>query len=370
MRSGSVPSRMQRDSSYRRAASVAVLALAVLLAAVAPAVTVAAQQDVRVADGHTGSVDGGREDNEQQQYPLNYSFAPATRTPGNKNGAAEHYALGLTEDIRLHWIVVTSKEFDFSTCEAGDTNAFGVDRGNDDAGTKTDVSLLTSYKSYTSTPNQIQIAYYKEDALAGSPIRINVEDQIVAKQSNCYNNPTEAGWYRVSGMINGSTKMDTNTDYTIQAGTQYIYVCECSSREEAREKLGPPPNEQGGSQSSTPEPTATPTPEQRATAAQTATVTATAEATSTPRQQTATATASNPQADDQTPTPQTTATVGSNSEQPSESGPQPNDGPQPSTTEQPSVPTTPTLAEGPGFGALFAVLALVGAALVALRRRR
>ncbi|WP_255196308.1 PGF-CTERM sorting domain-containing protein [Halorarius litoreus] len=361
---------MQRDSSYRRAVSVAVLALALLLAAVAPAVTVAAQQDVRVADGHTGSVDGGREDNEQQQYPLNYSFFPATRTPGNQNGAAEHYALGLTEDIRLHWIVVTSKEFDFSSCEAGDTNAFGVDRGNNDSGTKTDVSLLTSYRSYTSTPNQIQIAYYKEDALAGDPIRINVEDEIVAKQSNCYNNPKEAGWYRVSGMINGSTKMDTNTDYTIQAGTQYIYICECSSRKEAREKLGPPPNEQGGSESSTPEPTATAAPEQTATAAQTATATATAQATQTARQQTATATVSNRKADDQTATAQATATAGSTGDGTPAPGSQSDGGQQPSTAEQQAVPTTPTLAEGPGFGALLSVLALVGAALVALRRRQ
>lgn len=353
--------------SQSRAAVAAALVVGLLVATVVPVASVAAQNDVQVADGHTGTVDPGRQDNEQQKYPLNYTFFPATRTPGNQNGAAEHYAVGLTEDIRLHWIVVTSKEFDFSSCEAGDTNAFGVDRGNDDPGTKTDVSLLTSYRSYTSTPDQIQIAYYKESALAGEPIRINVEDQIVAKQSNCYDNPKQKGWYRVTGKINGSTKMDATTDYTVVAGTQYIYVCDCQNREEARQKLGPPPNEQGGSSDSTPtatpEATATPTPDSQPTA--TARETATAAPTATARQQTATATARQQQ--DQstaTPTPKSSATAAPKGQQRDDTAPRA------TATDRASVPRTPTLAEGPGFGSVVALLGLVAAGLVAVRQNR
>ncbi|WP_255149933.1 hypothetical protein [Halorarius halobius] len=367
---------MQHEQFGRAAVAVA-LAVLLVAAALVPAAAVAAQEDTTVADGHTGSVDEGREDNEQQKYPLNYTFFPVDRQPGNVDGEAKHFAVGLTEDIRLHWIVVTSPDFGFGNCEPSDTNAFGIDRGNDNEGTQTDESLLTSYKSYNSKPNAIQIAYYKEDALAGGPVRINVEDQIVAAQTACYDNPEQSGWYRVDGMINGSTKMDTQTDYTIQAATQWIYVCDCSSREEARQTLGPPPGADSGSSggSSTPDSTATPS--------------ATATPTPTPDAGSSTTPASS-----DTPTPQrSTATPadepaagGGGGDGGSDSGGSDDgstggaartatqqradaDRPARRTTTDGSVPVTPTVAEGPGFGTLLALVALVGAGLVVLGRR-
>lgn len=223
-------------------------AAAVAVAAPAQAANTA-QDGVNVADGHTGSVDQGREDNDDQQYPLNFTVKPSPRSPGSSNGGAEFYAVGLTENVQLHWIVVTSQEFGLSNCEPQDAKAFGIDRGNDNPGTQTDESLLTSYKSYNSGPNQIKIGYYQGDALAGQPVNITVQDQIVASNDGCLKNPKQKGWYRIKGKVNGSTKMDDQTDYTIRAGTQWIYICDCKNRQEAKQKLGPPPSQSGGGNS-------------------------------------------------------------------------------------------------------------------------
>ncbi|WP_255196310.1 hypothetical protein [Halorarius litoreus] len=355
------------SATASRTVVVVVLALGLFVAAVAPSVAlVANQDDYEVADGRTGGVDPGREDDEDQVFPINYTYLPVTREPGNTNGAYEVYASGLTENITGHWVVLESADFGFSSCTSGDASAFGIDRGNDDPGTQTDVSLITAYKSYTSTEDGIYIEFYKESALAGEPIKAFVDDQIVAKQNNCMNNPSEPGWYRLSGHINGSTKHDTTTDYKIYAGTQYVYVCECSSREEAREKLGPPPNEQGGSQASTPEPTAT--------AAATATATpaapdetATPRATATAVEQSQTATEhqpSNNQPDEQP----ATATAGATTTSTGQSAPTAQNRRGGAGTATVTI-SSPTLAEGPGFGVRFAVLALAVAGLLALRRR-
>jgi hypothetical protein len=346
--------------------AVSVLVLGVLAAAaVGPSVAlVATQQEYDVADGRTGGVDPGREDDEDQVFPINFTYQPVTREPGNTNGAYEVSASGLTENITGHWVVLESPDFGFSSCTPGDASAFGIDRGNDDPGTTTDVSLLTAYKSYTSTEGGIYIEFYEDSALAGEPVKAFVEDQVVAKQNNCMNNPEEAGWYRLSGHINGSTKHDTTTDYTIFAATQYVYVCDCSSREEAREQLGPPPNEQGGSES-----TATATPTVTATATTTPTpsdedetATATPEATAQPSQQSPTQTAQAPQRDDSTATATTAATATRTTT--ATAAPRAASGATPSAT-----PSTPTLAEGPGFDSLVALVGLVAAGRVTLRRR-
>ncbi|WP_255196309.1 PGF-CTERM sorting domain-containing protein [Halorarius litoreus] len=352
------------ESLSRRTVTVLVLTVALLLAAVGPSVAlVATQQDYEVADGRQGRVDPGREDDESQEFPINITFYPIDHAPGVTNGAFEVYASGLTEDMTVHWVVLETRAFDVGTCKASDASAFGIDRGNDEAGTKTNQGLLTAYKTYESKPSGFFIGFYKESALAGEPVVATTSDQVVARQNNCVNNPEEPGWYRVNGYINGSTKNDTTTDYTIYATSQYTYVCDCSSREEAREKLGPPPNEQSGSESSTPEATATATATTTSTPDQ---QTTTATTTPTPDQQTTTATAG-PKQDGVSPTPRPqTATTPT----PTQSVDDGNSTPtaQTTATENRAVATTPTLAEGPGFGPLLAVLALIGAALLLGRR--
>ena len=354
-----------QSASTRRTVTALALLLALLTTTVAPSLALVAQQDYEVADHREGHVDPGREDDDAQQFPINLTFYPIDHSPGVTGGSFEVFASGLTEDMTVHWVVLETGGFDVGTCQSTDASAFGIDRGNDGPGTETDESLLTAYRSYTSTPDGFFIEFYKESALAGEPVVATTADQVVARQNNCVNNPEEAGWYRVSGYLNGSTKDDTTTDYTIYATSRYTYVCDCESREEAEQKLGPPPNEQAASEptatpgdttqaTSTPEPTATPTPA------------ADSEPTATAQQQTATSTEART-AGDEPGTP--TATV-SRTERASNAGAAQEPTDQAGAATATGTITTPTLANGPGFGSLVALLALAGTALVVSLKRR
>jgi hypothetical protein len=263
-------------------------AAALLLAPAVGAGVVAAEDFPSVSDGDlsNGEVLKVAEDDDDQVKQINYTFVLADHTPG-KEVSAKHFAVGLTENATLHRIKLFSEDFGYSNCEPDNTAAFGIDRGDDDPGTKTDVSLLTSFKKYTSEEDFIDILYYKEDKLAGSPISGSVYDEIVASQNGCYDNPAEPGWYRINGTITGSSNGDAQTDYKIRDLSQWIYICDCSSRAEAERTLGPPPGQEsdgggGDGGGSDPTPTATSTPDTggasdpTATAAATATRTATA----------------------------------------------------------------------------------------------
>ncbi|WP_254820912.1 PGF-CTERM sorting domain-containing protein [Haloglomus halophilum] len=192
-----------------------------------------------------------------------------TRLDNNAPGvttANEYYASGLRKDMQaMHTIVLTSEAFQFDSCSSSQVRAFGIDRGNDDPGTQTDESLLSAYKSISFEKHQITVKFYKEDQLAGGPVGVKSADQIVARGDNCIQNPSEPGWYQISGKINGSTNGDTTTDFSQDTTSHYIYVCDCESRQEAEEKLGPPPGSDGGESTATPtesgggESTATPT---------------------------------------------------------------------------------------------------------------
>lgn len=327
--------------------------------------------DYAVTGDREGGVDPGREDDEQQTFPINFTFFPVDHSPGVTGGSFEVYASGLSEKITGHDVVLQTTDFGLSSCTASDASAFGIDRGNDGSGTATDVSLLTAYKTYTSNDTGIYIGFYEQEALAGGPINATVDDQVVARQNNCVSNPTDPGWYRARGFITGSTKYDTNTDYRIWATSQYTYVCDCESRQQARETLGPPPNEQGGdgnggsggaessgdggsggSPTPTTEATATPEPDGGSTP------TAAGGDTPTSRASSATATADGPQNDPGGPDPpaSTPSATGSSRQ-----------GTAATARRTPlgngTSLVTPTIAEGPGFGALAALGALLALVL-------
>ena len=392
-------------------AAVLVLAVALVAATVVPVAAQGqsldgsrAQQDAvrlsepepdeELANGTGGKVVRGRENDEDQQYLGKTTFEIDDHTPGASGNSFNIYAEGFSENIRMHWNVVQQEDFDFSSCTSTSATAFGIDRGNDDSDTTTDESLLDAYKSVTYTKNNIYVEFYKESRLAGGPKNITVNDQIVSRVTNCLVNPSEPGWYRLTGYINGSTKMDAQTDYTIYGAARFVYVCEgCDSRETAIEKLGPPPttcpktNEfaqdskewtcrtedgayytnsdpPGSDGTSSSQSTPTPTPGGGGTATATpAATSATAGPTTTDASSTTDATApSGGQQGGPSGTTQTTAatqrsaTATSNAAQ------------QAAIQSTNTGPTTPTLANGPGFGSLLAVVALVAAALAVVRR--
>jgi len=358
-----------------------------MLGSVAGTGVVAAEDFASSTDGDlsNGEVIKVGEDDDDQVKDINYTFVIADHTPG-KEVDARHFAVGLTENATLHRIKLYSEDFGYSNCEPDNTAAFGIDRGNDDPGTNTDVSLLTSFKSYTSEENFIDIKYYKEEKLAGGPIQAYVDDQVVAAQNGCYDNPSDPGWYRINGTITGSSTGDTTTDYKIRDLSQWVYICDCSSRAEAESKLGPPPGQggsDGGSTDSTPTATATATatPEASggsgdvtatatATATSTATATDTATATAT---STTTATAASGGNDGGSETSTSTATSGSSggsADGPSESTATATAAPQQGQSDpaDSGQASTPTIGDGPGFGMGAALLGALAAGLLALRR--
>jgi PGF-CTERM protein len=367
------------------------LATALLvIAAVAGAGLVAADDLPSATDGDltNGEELKSAQDDDDQVLPINYTFGPRNHQPGLTDGYGEHYAVGLTENITLHRIKIYSEAVDYANCEPGNTAAFGIDRGNDEAGTATDVSLLSSYKSYNSEADFIDIKYYKEEALAGGPIGFNTVDQVVAAQRNCYDNPSEPGWYRINGTITGSTNGNTNTDYKVRDLSQWIYICDCTSRSQAESKLGPPPGQSDDADTSTPSPTATatatatatptpapadgsdstatptptptPTASPTATAIPTATATATTTATATPDQSSGSGGSGTP-----TATP-TRASGGGDSGDGAAATSSPAPGRDRGTGD---APRTPTVGAGPGFGVLAALAGVVLTGLLVRRRR-
>jgi PGF-CTERM protein len=190
--------------------------------------------------GDAGKFVSGREDDEDQVFPGNLTFNVKNNKPGASTGFAL-YASGTQENVRLHWNILYQPDFDWSSCGAGNAAAYGFDRGNNDSGTTTDVSLLSAAKTLQFEDDGIYTGYYKEEQLAGSPINFTVDDQVIASLNDCQQNPSEPGWYRVYARTNGSTKIDAKTDFAV-APSDYTYICEgCDSYQDAVEKLGPEP---------------------------------------------------------------------------------------------------------------------------------
>lgn len=334
-------------------------------------------------NGTGGKVICGREDDEKQVFPGETTWKLDNHAPGANNNSFEVYAVGFTEGIRMHWNFLGQPDFYWANCvSATDARAFGVDRGNDENGTATDKPLLDAYQSVNYTADGVYVHFYEKDTLAGNPVHIRPQDEIVARVDTCLQNPDEPGWYRSTGYINGSTKNDSKTSYNIYGASKYTYICKgCDSRKEAKEKLGPvpvtcPSNDRfqldskewtcramngtyythssggsgGGSQSQstpTPTPTLTPTP-------------------------TPTATATPTESDGggqskSTPTATRTPKQGGQNQQ-TQTDNQQQDQDKQSQVSQQTVHRTPTIAEGPGFGALLSLVGLLGAALLALRR--
>ncbi|PSP99248.1 hypothetical protein BRC89_04805 [Halobacteriales archaeon QS_4_70_19] len=176
--------------------------------------------------------------------------------PGASNADIQHFSApdGLFQDTsspkgfeRLDTLIIYNQDINFGTCSTEDTRAFGIDRGNDNSGTETDDSLLQHREDSSFNEHSIYVNFYGEDSIAGQPVSLNAEDQIVAVQDGCYGMPDEPGWYQINARINGTgyngNYIDSDDQGTIRS--HYFYICDCSNEQEAREKLGPPPSESG-----------------------------------------------------------------------------------------------------------------------------
>ncbi|WP_286672167.1 PGF-CTERM sorting domain-containing protein [Halorarius halobius] len=303
----------------------------------------------------------------------NFTVAPEDHSPG----AGTPYIMlskgegpwGDSEGLEtIDYYKITTQETQFESCTPNDAKAFGIDRKNDAGGTKTDTALLSHMRSYSVEGRIITVEIYDEGDLGGSPTYLNRSDETVAKLANCVTAPSEKGWYQFTGYVNG-----TNYDGEFQEVTlysKYYYICDCEDREAAKQTLGPPPHSGGGS-TATPTPTATPgdtaTPTPEATTTPAPDSTATPSPTATPGQSSNTPTSqSNTNRDDPATATPTGTAAGSGGSDGTEATATSAGNPQ--RTVDTSTPTTPTLAEGPGFGALAALVGVLVVGLLARRR--
>ncbi|QLD85731.1 hypothetical protein HWV23_08330 [Natronomonas halophila] len=270
------------------------------------------------------------------------------------------------------YLEVRNEAIDWSNCGSANTAVFGLDRGNNNSGTKTDTDLLEHMKNSNFHEDGIDVTFYNESDFGGNPTYLNPDDQIISVQGAgssggpCFTMPSDPGWYQIKGMVRGTTA-DGET-LKVQANSHYFPICEgCHDNETAYEKLGPPPSQRSGSQE-TPTPTPTPTP----------TATATATPTPTPDDGGSGGEGANDDTPTSTPTPTPTLTpadgdTGSSGGNDGGS----NDGGSDSDSDDgvtgddagsDKIQGTPTPGAGPGFGAALALVTLLGSALLVRRR--
>jgi PGF-CTERM protein len=284
--------------------------------------------------------------------------------PGDTGASYRQFAYGgEAAEVRLEpfqYVVhgAVAGDWNMTACEPANAGFAGIDRGNNKSGTDYDVDLTRFFKNTYEYEMRIVVDLAEGEPQPGT--HINPEDQIVAGVEDCYKNPDEPGWYQWYGYSNG-TGPEGETRRT-ELTTHYFPICNCSNESAAREQLGPPPSEQDGSATPTATPTTpTPTPNPNATPTPTLTPTPTPTATPTPTDSGDTGGSA-----DSTPT----RSGDSGDSTPTRTDSAGDDGDTPTATQAGGGGGgTPTIGSGPGFGAVAALVALVGGALLALRRR-
>lgn len=285
----------------------------------------------------------------------NYTVQPATaadRHPGIEDASYKSWtaAKPSTESREsfeyLDYSVLEWEAGTLGNCGPADTEVAGIDRGNDDPGTEIDDDIRDNIEGQpVSNEDRIVVDFIDPEDPVGEPVNLNVTDEFVSHVRDCRGNPDEAGWYQLSGTINGSTYDGGYEEYNTTS--HYFYVCTCASYDEATERLGPPPSQAG---EDTPTATATPTADPTPTPAP-------EETSATPETETSTGSSTPTATDGGTATATTTDTA----------TPTPADEPQtPTPTATPAAWAANTPSQ-PGFGPLVAVVSVL--LVVPLRHR-
>ena len=368
---------MYGESMLEKYYSSAILIVGFVVGTLAIVVVLAATPVA--ADGHTKAA--ADDYTEEANFSVNF---PSTTDhyPGNQNeqnGSAEFFATGedavraeTDEDgVYMDYVIIDTQWIDFTNCDIPNVAAFGLDRGNDDPGTRIDEDLVQRQKNVDFRSNGITIQFYDFSDLGGDPPYARPNTQIAAalgagsQAGTCLTPTNEPGWYQVQGFVNGTAAdngqgeqpSDGAKEAGINANSNYLYVCECDSRAEAEEQLGPPP---GTDPEPTPEPTPTP-----AEGGEHSTPTPTAEPTSTPTAEPTPTPTSQP-----TATPEPTPTPTGTPEKTPEPTATPVDtGNSGASGDDGNTGMTPTAGSGPGFGSLLAILALLATSLLVGRQR-
>lgn len=294
--------------------------------------------------------------------PANFTVYPQENADRNPDATEATYVMSSAgadafetdtglEIVDYYWL--QSEQADFSSCAPDDARVFGIDRGNNNTGTQVDESLLQHMKNYNVGKSRITLDLYGPDDFGGDTINLYTPDATVAVLGDCVENTGDAGWYQFTGFVNGTTYEGNYEE--VRLTSHYFWIGDFENEEEAREELGPPPSADDDS-ASTPTPTLTATATETPDSGDDSTSESTATATQTPAE---TATPDNGDSDDgESSDAEETATLESDDADDEQAGG--NDGADGNTT--------PTPGDGPGFGAAAALVGLLAAGLLAVRR--
>jgi hypothetical protein len=169
--------------------------------------------------GPSGDYTVSADDRSAGANNVTYTHNAVLGTPSNGAGQIENLS-SLTFEYR---------HGSFAGCGADDITAFGIDRNDDDPGTRTDESLLRHTERMTVGANFVVFDLYEGDELAASedsPVTLNVSDEVVLRHA-CVDNPDTPGTYRLHWAANGTsdgayTAYDTpsNRVRIVQSGPQ------------------------------------------------------------------------------------------------------------------------------------------------------
>lgn len=333
----------------------------VALAVCFVAVVAACAAGVAIADTHTVE-DAPYYDHENESADATVAFLDQDdHYPGAENGSVrytlageEAFAdVGAPDGFAARWFIIDAPFVDHSDCDTENLAAFGVDGDGDG---EIDEDLLQHTKRMNYADGRISVQFYDDEDFGGEPVRIGPDDRIILEISDessggpCTETTEEKGWKTADLFLNGTTDGESQHGFTVE--TNRTYVCECDSREEAREELGPGVATETSTPGDTETETATETtPEATPTPGETPTPTETPVVTEPSPTVTPTVGAPNLTL---TPTP---INVTNASEDPLGAG------------EPGPDPESPTPADGTGFGGFAAVVSLLGSVVLLYRRR-
>jgi len=305
--------------------------------------------------------------------PANFTVYPqdtADRSPGITDATYVMSSAGADafdsdrglKYVDFYWL--ESDQARFTDCDPDSARVFGIDRGNNNSGTQTDVDLLEHMKNYDVGDSRITLELYDESDFGGDPVNLNAPDATIAVLGDCIENTGDPGWYRFTGYVNGTTYDDGYEE--VYLDSHYFWIGDFENEEEAREELGPPPSEEtddtDGTDESTPEPdTPTPTPTSDDTD-------------DSDSGEDADGTESTPEPDTPTPTPTSDDGDGGaaggepDGDSDGDDGESQDDAGDEEASGDDAADGTPTPGDGAGFGPVVALGALLAAALSARRR--
>lgn len=187
----------------------------------------------------------------------NHTVKPTSHQPGEESGLAmwasipedSRYGDGVEEvGFAVNWAPAAFSEGatseDEAPCRFNDIKTGGIDRGANLSGTQIDESVVSNVKSFWIEQNDagqtyIMVEAYQKEDFGGEHFHLNYTDQVVVETTECFTNPEETGWYRVGSYLNGTT---WEGEFIEGAGySHYFYICECEDRADAIETLGEPP---------------------------------------------------------------------------------------------------------------------------------